>query len=155
MENASLTAIAGITAGHVTDELNMTGVSVVRFAGDGATAAVSVQGAAPGTRETDLLEPGNLVEKVHAIVLTGGSAYGLDAASGVMAALEEEGVGLPVSEETVVPIVPAAVLFDLNVGSSNVDPALIGVTRLLRRRMIRLSHLAISAPVWVRQLASC
>ena len=122
MENASLTAIAGITAGHVTDELNMTGVTVVRFAGDGARAAVSVQGASPGTRETDLLEPGNLVEKVHAIVLTGGSAYGLDAASGVMAALEEEGVGLPVSEETVVPIVPAAVLFDLNVGSSNVRP---------------------------------
>ena len=124
MENASLTAISGITAGHVTDELNMTGVSVVRFAGDGARAAVSVQGAAPGTRETDLLEPGNLVEKVHAIVLTGGSAYGLDAASGVMAALEEEGVGLPVSEETVVPIVPAAVLFDLNVGSSNVRPGI-------------------------------
>ena len=122
MKNASLTAIAGITAGHVTDELNMTGVTVVRFAGDGARAAVSVQGAAPGTRETDLLEPGNLVEKVHAIVLTGGSAYGLDAASGVMAALEEEGVGLPVSEDTVVPIVPAAVLFDLNVGSSKVRP---------------------------------
>ena len=122
MENASLTAIAGITAGHVTDKLNMTGVTVVRFTGDGARAAVSVQGAAPGTRETDLLEPGNLVEKVHAIVLTGGSAYGLDAASGVMAALEGEGVGLPVSEETVVPIVPAAVLFDLNVGSSSVRP---------------------------------
>ena len=124
MENASLTAIAGITAGHVTDKLNMTGVTVVRFTGDGARAAVSVQGAAPGTRETDLLEPGNLVEKVHAIVLTGGSAYGLDAASGVMAALEEEGVGLPVSEETVVPIVPAAVLFDLNVGSSQVRPGI-------------------------------
>ena len=124
MENASLTAIAGITAGHVTDELNMTGVTVVRFAGDGARAAVSVQGAAPGTRETDLLEPGNLVEKVNAIVLTGGSAYGLDAASGVMAALEEEGVGLPVSEETVVPIVPAAVLFDLNVGTSHVRPGI-------------------------------
>lgn len=124
MKNASLTAIAGITAGHVTDELNMTGVTVVRFAGDGARAAVSVRGAAPGTRETDLLEPGNLVEKVHAIVLTGGSAYGLDAASGVMAALEEEGVGLPVSEETVVPIVPAAVLFDLNIGSSNVRPGI-------------------------------
>ena len=120
MENASLTAIAGITAGHVTDELNMTGVTVVRFAGNGARAAVSVQGAAPGTRETDLLEPGNLVEKVHAIVLTGGSAYGLDAASGVMAALEEEGVGLPVSEETVIPIVPAAVLFDLNVSGDDI-----------------------------------
>ena len=122
MENASLTAIAGITAGHVSDQVNLTGITVVRFAGDGATAAVSVQGAAPGTRETDLLEPGNLVEKVHAIVLTGGSAYGLDAASGVMAALEAEGVGLPVSEDTVVPIVPAAVLFDLQVGSSRVRP---------------------------------
>ena len=122
MKNVSLTVIAGITAGHVTDELNLTGVTVVRFAGEGARAAVSVQGAAPGTRETDLLEPGNLVEKVHAIVLSGGSAYGLDAASGVTAALEEEGVGLPVSEDTVVPIVPAAVLFDLNVGSSHVRP---------------------------------
>lgn len=123
MENSSLTAIPGITAGHVTDDLNLTGVTVVRFAGEGARAAVSVQGAAPGTRETDVLEPGNLVEKVHAIVLTGGSAYGLDAASGVMAALEEEGIGLPVSEITVVPIVPAAVLFDLHVGSSKVRPS--------------------------------
>ena len=122
MENASLTAIAGITTGHVTDEFNLTGVTVVRFAGDGARAAISVQGAAPGTRETDLLEPGNLVERVHAIVLTGGSAYGLDAASGVMAALEEEGIGLPAFEDTVVPIVPAAVLFDLSVGSSTVRP---------------------------------
>ena len=122
MENPTLTAIAGITAGHISDELALTGVTVIRFAGDGARAAVSVQGAAPGTRETDLLEPGNLVEKVHAIVLTGGSAYGLDAASGVMAALEAEGIGLPVSEDTVVPIVPAAVLFDLNVGSSTVRP---------------------------------
>jgi len=124
MENASLTAIAGITAGHVTDELNLTGVTVVRFAGEGARAAVSIQGAAPGTRETDLLEPGNLVEKIHAIVLTGGSAFGLDAASGVMAALEEEGVGLPVLEDTVVPIVPAAVLFDLNLGSPKVRPGI-------------------------------
>lgn len=122
MKNASLTAIAGITTGHVTDEFNLTGVTVVRFAGDGARAAISVQGAAPGTRETDLLEPGNLVERVHAIVLTGGSAYGLDAASGVMAALEEEGIGLPAFEDTVVPIVPAAVLFDLSVGSSTVRP---------------------------------
>lgn len=122
MENTSVTAIAGITAGHVTDEVNLTGVTVVRFAGEGARAAVSVQGAAPGTRETDLLEPGNLVEKIHAIVLSGESAFGLDAASGVMAALEDEGVGLPVSEDTVVPIVPAAVLFDLHVGSSQVRP---------------------------------
>ena len=77
--NKTITAISGVTVGHVTDELNATGVTVVRFAGAGARAGVSVQGAAPGTRETDLLEPGNLVDKVHAIVLSGGSAFGLDA----------------------------------------------------------------------------
>ena len=71
MENSTITAIDGVTVGHVTDAQNATGVTVVRFAGEGATAAVSVQGAAPGTRETDLLDPGNLVDKVHAIVLTG------------------------------------------------------------------------------------
>jgi len=108
--NETITAISGITVGHVTDEQNATGVTVIRFAGDGATAAVSVQGAAPGTRETDLLEPGNLVDKVHAIVLAGGSAYGLDAASGVATALEGEGQGLAVLPDVVVPIVPAAVL---------------------------------------------
>lgn len=120
--NNSITAISGVTVGHLTDEESATGVTVVRFAKDGARAAVSVQGAAPGTRETDLLDPGNLVEKVHAIVLTGGSAYGLDAASGVMAALEEEGHGLSVMPDVVVPIVPAAVLFDLAIGSSAVRP---------------------------------
>ena len=107
--NKTITAISGVTVGHVTDEQNATGVTVVRFAGDGARAAVSVQGAAPGSRETDLLDPGNLVDRVHAIVLTGGSAFGLDAASGVMAVLEEEGQGLGVLPDVVVPIVPAAV----------------------------------------------
>jgi len=120
--NETITAISGITVGHVTDEQNATGVTVIRFAGDGATAAVSVQGAAPGTRETDLLEPGNLVDKVHAIVLAGGSAYGLDAASGVATALEGEGQGLAVLPDVVVPIVPAAVLFDLAIGSSKIRP---------------------------------
>ena len=122
LNNQSITAIPGITVGHVTDHENLTGVTVVRFAGEGATAAASVQGAAPGTRETDLLEPGNLVERANAIVLSGGSAYGLDAASGVMAALEAEGLGLPVLEGVVVPIVPAAVLFDLQLGSAGVRP---------------------------------
>ena len=120
--NKTITAISGVTVGHVTDEQNATGVTVVRFAGDGACAAVSVQGAAPGSRETDLLDPGNLVDRVHAIVLTGGSAFGLDAASGVMAVLEEEGQGLGVLPDVVVPIVPAAVLFDLALGASNVRP---------------------------------
>ena len=122
-KNKTITAISGVTVGHVTDEQNATGVTVVRFAGDGACAAVSVQGAAPGTRETDLLDPGNLVDRVHAIVLTGGSAFGLDAASGVMAVLEEEGQGLGVLPDVVVPIVPAAVLFDLALGSSSVRPS--------------------------------
>lgn len=122
LNNQSITAIPGITVGHVTDQVSLTGVTVVRFAGEGATAAVSVQGAAPGTRETDLLEPGNLVERANAIVLSGGSAYGLDAASGVMATLEAEGFGLPVLEGVVVPIVPAAVLFDLQLGSAGVRP---------------------------------
>ena len=122
-KNKTITAISGVTVGHVTDEQNATGVTVVRFAGDGARAAVSVQGAAPGTRETDLLDPGNLVDRVHGIVLTGGSAFGLDAASGVMAALEEEGQGLAVLPDVVVPIVPAAVLFDLALGSSSVRPS--------------------------------
>ena len=122
-KNKTITAISGVAVGHVTDEQNATGVTVVRFAGDGACAAVSVQGAAPGTRETDLLEPGNLVDRVHAIVLTGGSAFGLDAASGVMAVLDEEGQGLGVLPDVVVPIVPAAVLFDLALGSSSVRPS--------------------------------
>ena len=122
-KNKTITAIRGVAVGHVTDEQNATGVTVVRFAGDGACAAVSVQGAAPGTRETDLLEPGNLVDRVHAIVLTGGSAFGLDAASGVMAVLDEEGQGLGVLPDVVVPIVPAAVLFDLALGSSSVRPS--------------------------------
>jgi L-aminopeptidase/D-esterase-like protein len=81
----------------------------------GATGGVDVRGAAPGTRETDLLQPGNLVERVHAVLLAGGSAFGLDAASGVVRYLEERGWGLAFAGQ-VVPIVPAAVLFDLGLG---------------------------------------
>jgi L-aminopeptidase/D-esterase-like protein len=87
----------------------------------GAIAGVDVRGAAPGTRETDLLKPDNLVERVHAILLTGGSAFGLDAATGVMRWLEEHGFGLQVGPVRV-PIVPAAVLFDLLVGDSRIRP---------------------------------
>ncbi len=123
MKNKTITAIQGIRVGHVTDEQNLKGCTVIRFGAEGATAAVDVRGSAPGTRETDLLAPENLVDKVHAIVLSGGSAYGLDAATGVMACLEEEGIGFRVGKGIVVPIVPAAVLFDLGIGNPRVRPS--------------------------------
>ena len=122
LENNTITAIPGIRVGHYTDLENLKGCTVIRFWPEGVTAAVDVQGSAPGTRETDLLDPVNLVDKVHAVVLSGGSAYGLDAASGVMTCLERENTGFPAGEGIVVPIVPAAVLFDLNVGNSRVRP---------------------------------
>jgi len=93
----------------------------VVLAEEGATGGVDVRGGAPGTRETDLLRPLNLVQQAHAVVLSGGSAYGLDAASGVMRWLEEHGIGFNVGVG-VVPIVPAAVLFDLTIGSATVRP---------------------------------
>ncbi|MCP4411790.1 MAG: P1 family peptidase [Gammaproteobacteria bacterium] len=121
--NNTITAIQGVSVGHYTDTESLKGTTVVRFTAEGATAAVDVRGSAPGTRETDLLDPVNLVDKVNAIVLSGGSAYGLDAASGVMACLEDENIGFPVGEGLVVPIVPAAVLFDLNIGNPKVRPS--------------------------------
>lgn len=115
----SLVDVAGVLVGGYerTEPPYLTGTSAVLFP-DGAVASVDVRGGGPGTRETDLLDPRNLVERVHAIVLTGGSAYGLDAAGGVLRVLEERGIGLPVGAEPgqVVPIVPAAVLFDLGRG---------------------------------------
>ena len=98
--------------GHKTDLENGTGVTVI-LAKDGAIGGVSVRGAAPGTRETDLLRPMNTVQHVHAVVLAGGSAFGLDAASGVMNYLHQQGVGFEAGSH-IVPIVPAAVIFDLN-----------------------------------------
>lgn len=120
----AITDVPGIQVGHYTDLLNLTGTTVV-FPEGGAVAGVDVRGSAPGTRETDLLNPVNLVEKVHAIVLSGGSAYGLESVGGVVRWLEEQGIGYPVGEseqKAIVPIVPAAVLFDLLVGSSAVRP---------------------------------
>lgn len=111
----AITDVAGVKVGHFTDEKALTGTTVVLVEG-GAVAGVDVRGAAPGTRETDLLDPVNLVQQVQAVVLTGGSAYGLDAAGGVVAYLEERGIGFPVGQGRVVPIVPAAVLFDLGRG---------------------------------------
>lgn len=116
----SITRVAGIEVGHFTDPRRPTGCTVV-LTRAGALAGVDVRGAAPGTRETDLLAPGNLVEQVHAIVLAGGSAFGLDAASGAARWLEERGVGLDVGVARV-PIVPAAVLFDLLVGDASIRP---------------------------------
>jgi L-aminopeptidase/D-esterase-like protein len=116
----SLTRVAGIEVGHFTDARRPTGCTVI-LARAGAVGGVDVRGAAPGTRETDLLQPGNLVEQVHAIVLAGGSAWGLDAASGAMRWLEEQGIGFDVGVG-LVPIVPAAVLFDLPVGDARIRP---------------------------------
>jgi L-aminopeptidase/D-esterase-like protein len=111
-----LTAVAGIKVGHHTLSERPTGCTVVLVDGDGATGGVSQRGGAPGTRETDLLDPLNMVDKVNAIVLAGGSAYGLDAAQGAVRFLEEHNVGWKVGAAGVVPIVPAAILFDLGFG---------------------------------------
>ncbi len=116
----AITDVPGIKVGHFTEGRRPTGCTVV-LTEEGATAGVDVRGAAPGTRETDLLNPINLVDEVHAVLLSGGSAFGLDAATGVMRWLEERGVGYPVGPARV-PIVPAAVLFDLNLGDHRVRP---------------------------------
>lgn len=115
-----LTDIPGLRVGHATLAADgwLTGTTVVLAPGDGAVAGVDVRGSAPGTRETDLLDPRNTVERVQAIVLSGGSAYGLAAAQGVMRALATAGRGVQVTPEpgNVVPIVPSAILFDLGRG---------------------------------------
>lgn len=118
--NNAITDVSGIEVGQAQDEDALTGCTVI-MCRNGAVAGVDVRGGAPGTRETDLLNPVNLVEKVHAIVLAGGSAFGLEAASGVMRYLEEQAIGFN-SGVAKVPIVPAAILFDLNVGRPDVRP---------------------------------
>ncbi len=117
---ACITDVPGIEVGHYTDTRRPTGCSVV-IARDGAVGGVDVRGAAPGTRETDLLAPSNTVSTVHAVLLSGGSAWGLDAAGGVMRWLDEQSIGLEVGPARV-PIVPAAVLFDLMVGDARIRP---------------------------------
>ncbi|AVS98757.1 peptidase S58, partial [Paracidovorax avenae] len=114
----SITRVAGIEVGHSTDARRPTGCSVV-IAREGAVAGVDVRGAAPGTRETDLLEPTHLVDRIHAVMLAGGSAFGLDAAGGAVRWLEERGIGLDVGVARI-PLVPAAVLFDLPVGDARI-----------------------------------
>jgi L-aminopeptidase/D-esterase-like protein len=112
----SITDIAGIKVGHFTDTRRPTGCTVV-IAEAGAVGGVDVRGGGPGTRETDLLNPVRMVQKVHAIMLSGGSAFGLDTATGAMRYLEERDVGFDVRIAKV-PIVPAAILFDLGVGGN-------------------------------------
>jgi L-aminopeptidase/D-esterase-like protein len=111
-----LTEVEGLRVGHFTLSERPTGCTVVLVDGEGVPGGVSQRGGAPGTRETDLLGPLNLVDKVNAIVLSGGSAFGLDASQGVMRYLEEKKIGWNVGAAGVVPIVPAAILFDLGFG---------------------------------------
>ena len=119
MHNA-ITDVEGIKVGHYTDLEGITGCTVI-LCEDGAVGGVDVRGSAPGTRETDLMHPVRLVQRVNAVVLTGGSAFGLDAATGVMRWLEEREIGFDVGVG-VVPIVPAAVLFDLAIGDPRARP---------------------------------
>lgn len=115
-----LTDVPGVRVGHFTDGRRPTGCTVIVAEG-GAVCGVDVRGGAPGTRETDLLDPVNSVQEVHAVVLSGGSAFGLEAATGVVRYLEEKGIGFPVGVGRV-PIVPAAILFDLSIGDWTIRP---------------------------------
>jgi L-aminopeptidase/D-esterase-like protein len=118
--NNTLTAVPGIRVGHATDPVGLTGCTVV-LCEAGAVGGVDQRGGAPGTRETDLLRPMHLVQKAHAVLLAGGSAFGLAAADGVMRYLAERNIGVKAGPARV-PIVPAAILFDLAVGSADVRP---------------------------------
>lgn len=118
--HGAITDVPGILVGHAQDRDAATGCTVV-LCGAGAMAAVDVRGGAPGTRETDCLDPANALPAVQAILLSGGSAFGLAAATGVVAWLEERGLGFPTGFATV-PIVPAAVIYDLSVGSAKRRP---------------------------------
>jgi L-aminopeptidase/D-esterase-like protein len=116
----AITDVSGISVGHYTDLKNATGCTVI-LCENGALGGVDVRGSAPGTRETDLLRPTYRSQEVHAIVLSGGSAFGLDSATGVMRFLNERGFGVKVGHHRI-PIVPAAILFDLNLINSDVRP---------------------------------
>ena len=120
MSDLGIGRVPGIRVGHYTDLRAATGCTVV-LCESGAVGGVDVRGSAPGTRETDLLRPGSLVPQIDAVLLTGGSAFGLSAASGVVGYLEERGRGYRAGPYTV-PIVSAAVLFDLGVGNAGVRP---------------------------------
>jgi L-aminopeptidase/D-esterase-like protein len=118
--NNAITDVPGIKVGHATHKEALTGCTVV-LCEDGAVGGVDQRGGAPGTRETDSMKPMHLVQTAHAIVLAGGSAFGLEAATGVVRYLEEQGIGFDV-QVAKVPIVPAAILFDLGIGDAAVRP---------------------------------
>ena len=118
--NPTITAVTGLEVGHYTDLEHGTGCTVF-ICREGAVGGVDVRGGSPGTRETDLLRPVHRVERVHALVLSGGSAFGLDAASGVTSYLAEHGIGMKAGP-AIVPVVPAAILFDLALLASEVHP---------------------------------
>ena len=116
----AITDVSGVKVGHYTDKEAATGCTVI-LCETGAVAGVDVSGSSPGTRETDVLRAGNLVDMIQGIVLSGGSAFGLEAATGVVRYLEECGFGYETSAGRV-PIVPAAIIFDLNIGDSRIRP---------------------------------
>ncbi len=120
-KNNGLTDVEGILLGHFTDSIALSGVTVA-ICPEGAIAGVDVRGSAPGTRETDVLNPINLVDKAQAVVLSGGSVYGLSASNGVVAWLSERGCGFPLGSDHVAPIVPAVVLYDLGRGANFIPP---------------------------------
>lgn len=120
MYSGYITDVPGIKVGHSQSMVGMTGCTVV-ICEEGATGGVDVRGSAPGTRETDLLKSNKMVDKIHAVVLSGGSAFGLEASSGVMRFLEENRIGFDVGV-TKVPIVTSAVIFDLNIGDHTIRP---------------------------------
>ena len=119
-QHQTITAVPGVRVGHATDLQGLTGCTVL-LCENGAVGGVDQRGGAPGTRETDLLRPMHLVQQAHAVLLAGGSAFGLAAADGVMRYLEEQGVGVDVGVARV-PIVPAAILFDLDLGDPGARP---------------------------------
>jgi L-aminopeptidase/D-esterase-like protein len=119
--NNAITDVPGISVGHATEAEAMTGCTVILCPPKGAVGGVDQRGGAPGTRETDLLRPMHLVQRVHAVLLAGGSAFGLQAAGGVVRWLEEQGTGYD-TRVAKVPIVPAAVLFDLDMGRADIRP---------------------------------
>lgn len=121
LKNQSLTVLSGVRVGHWTNQVARTGCTVILLPKGGATASVEVRGGAPGTRETALLEPEKSVKQVHAILLSGGSAFGLAAATGVVDFLEQHGEGVQTPAGKV-PIVPTAVIYDLAVGDASVRP---------------------------------
>jgi L-aminopeptidase/D-esterase-like protein len=127
----AITDIRGIRVGHWSNRRAATGCTVVLAPHEGAVGGVDVRGGAPGTIETDLLRPGTYAERAHAILLTGGSAFGLDAASGVVRYLEEHGVGMPFGQ-SFIPLVAGAVVFDLGIGSDKTRPDADGGYRAAR-----------------------